>query len=86
MARTKEWKALQDGGLEVQGEALKRVPQGFDPAHPFAEDLKLKDFYTHVPLADREVCAPDFLERFAEACRGNAPLVAFLTKALQLPW
>ncbi|HWQ08093.1 MAG TPA: TIGR02453 family protein, partial [Holophaga sp.] len=86
VARTKEWKALQDGGLEVQGEALKRVPQGFDPAHPFAEDLKLKDFYTHVPLSDREVCAPDFLERFAEACRRNAPLVAFLTKALALPW
>jgi uncharacterized protein (TIGR02453 family) len=86
IAKPRAWKALQTGGIEVLGEALKRVPQGFDPAHPAAEDLKLKDFYSHQPLTDREVCAPDFLERFTAACRQGAPLVAFLTKALDLPW
>jgi len=80
----REWKAL--ASLEVTGEALKRVPQGFDPAHPFAEDLKLKDFYTGTPFTQREICAPDFLERFTETCRRNLPLMAFLTKALELPW
>ena len=86
VAKTRAWKALQDGGIEVLGDALKRVPQGFDPGHPFAEDLKLKDFYTHLPLTEQEVCGPDFLERFTEACRQGAPLAAFLTKALDLPW
>jgi uncharacterized protein (TIGR02453 family) len=86
VAQTRAWKALRDSGLEVMGETLKRVPQGFDPGHPFAEDLKLKDFYTHTPLADQEVCAPDFLERFTAACERGAPLAAFLTKALDLPW
>ena len=85
-SHAKAWKALRSKGIEVQGEALKRVPLGFDPGHPCAEDLKLKDFYTYRPLTDREVCAPDFLERFTEACRGGAPLAAFLTKALELPW
>ena len=84
--KTRAWKTLRDGGLEIQGDALKRVPPGFDPNPPFAEDFKLKDFYTHRPLADQEVCAPDFMERFTEACRQGAPLVAFLTKAMDLPW
>ena len=84
--RTRAWKALREGGPEVLGEALKRVPQGFDPNHPFAEDFKLKDFYIHRPLSDHEVCAPDFLERFAGICREGAPLVAFLARALELRW
>jgi len=86
VSHTRAWKALGQAGIAVGGEALKRVPAGFDPGHPFAEDLKLKDFYTHAPLKDREVLAPGFLERFTEICRGNAPLVAFLTRALELPW
>jgi len=86
IAHPKPWKALRAKGIEVNGEALKRVPAGFAADHPLAEDLKLKDFYTHVPLTDREVLAPDFLARFTEACRQGAPLVGFLTKALELPW
>lgn len=85
-AHPKAWLALKAKGLEVGGEALKRVPAGFTPDHPCAEDLKLKDFYTHVPLTDREVCAPDFLARYAQACAQGAPLVRFLTRALELPW
>jgi uncharacterized protein (TIGR02453 family) len=86
VAQPRAWKALKARGIEAQGEALQRVPQGYDPGSPFAEDLKLKDFYTYTPITDREVCAPDFLDRYAEACRQGAPLVAFLTKALELPW
>ena len=86
VSHTRAWKALQTAGIEVGGDALKRVPAGFDPAHPFAEDLKLKDFYTYTPLTEKEVCAPDFLGHFTDICRTHAPLAAFLTKALELPW
>ncbi len=79
-----EWAALKC--LGVEGESLKRVPQGFDPDHPFAEDLKLKDFFADVALTEREVCAPDFLERFTDTCRRYLPLMAFLSKAVDLPW
>jgi len=85
-AHPRIWKALAGHGIEVAGEALKRVPAGFDPAHPCAEDLKLKDFYTHTALSEREICAPDFLERFTGLCRDSAPLAAFLSRALELPW
>ena len=82
----REWRALAAAGLEVQGETLVRVPQGFDAAHPLADALRLKDFYTHVPLTQAQVCQADFLETFTEHCRRNAPLVKFLAKALELPF
>ena len=82
----REWKALRAGGLEISGEALKRVPPGFDPAHPLAEDLKLKDYYTATPFTERQVCAPGFLERFTETCHRDSPLVRFLCRALELPF
>jgi uncharacterized protein (TIGR02453 family) len=86
LAHPRIWKGLAAGGLDIGGEALKRVPAGFDPDHALAEDLKLKEFYTHTALSDREVCAPDFLDRFTGICRQGAPLVGFLTKALELGW
>ncbi len=86
VARSRAWKALREGGIEVQGDALVRVPQGFDPGHPWADDLRLKDFYTYEPISDRDVCAPDFMAWFTGCCRRNLPLMAFLTKALELPW
>lgn len=85
-AKPQEWKALAKAGIEVAGDSLVRVPAGFDPAHPLAEALKMKDFYALAPLTQREVCAPDFLDRYAEICRGNAPLLKFLAKALDLPF
>lgn len=80
-----EWNALRRR-LDVQGEALKRVPAGYDARHPQAEDLKLKDFYVMEPFSDREVIGRDFLDRFVEVCRRMTPLMRFLTSALDLPW
>jgi len=85
-AKPAAWKALRKSGLEIEGEALKRVPQGFAPAHPCAEDLKLKDFYTSVGFTNAQVLAPDFVDQVAAACRQASPLVAFLCKALDLPF
>ena len=85
VARTAAWKKLR-AEMEIEGEALKRVPQGFAPDHPLAEDLKLKDFYVSRAFTNADVLAPDFPQRLAEACREAAPLVAFLCKALELPF
>lgn len=84
--RPKAWKAIKDRGLEIRGEALKRVPQGFDAGNAYAEDIKFKDFYVGTEFTDHEVLASDFLERFTEACRRAGPLVGFLCKALDLGW
>jgi len=86
VAKATAWKALREGGLEIEGEALKRVPQGFDADHACAEDLKLKDYYITRSFTDAQVLAPDFVDHVAGACLSAAPLVRFLCKALDLPW
>ena len=80
------WRLLEARGLVVEGQALKRPPKGYDPEHPLVEDLKRKDFVTAVSFTPAEVCSPGFLRRYAKACRDMAPLVAFLTRGLGLPW
>src|SRR5713226_544571 len=86
VARSREWKAVRDIGISIGGEALKRVPPGYDPEHPFAEDLKLRDLYVMIRFSEKEVAAPGFMDRFVEACRSASPLMKFLTLAVGLPW
>ncbi len=68
------------------GESLKRPPKGFDPDHPCIEDLKRKDICTTTPYSERDVCAPGFLDRFAENCAAASGFMKYLTTALGLPW
>jgi uncharacterized protein (TIGR02453 family) len=71
---------------ELSGESLQRPPKGVAPDHPFVEDLKRKDFIAWLPFTQAQICAPDFLERCAKACTESAPLMKFLTTAVELPW
>jgi uncharacterized protein (TIGR02453 family) len=68
------------------GETLKNPPKGYDPNHPFVEDLKYKDFIASTSFSEAETCTPDFMDRYAAACRTAAPLAGFLTTALGLSW
>jgi uncharacterized protein (TIGR02453 family) len=86
VARPAEWKGIKKSGVEIEGDALKRVPPGYDPEHSFAGDLKHKDFYIMEEWTERQVVARDFMDRFLEAARAAAPLMRFVTKALGLPW
>lgn len=86
VSRPKEWRAIRSRGIEIEGDSLKRAPQGYDPAHPFVEDLKRKDFYTLLKFADRQVISSGFMDLVVDACRTAVPLAGFLTRALGLPW
>jgi uncharacterized protein (TIGR02453 family) len=68
------------------GDSLKNPPRGYDPEHPFIEDLKRKDFVTMTGLSEKDACAPDFLNQFAKACRQASPFVELLTHAVGLPF
>jgi len=83
---SKAWAAVKRTGIEIEGERLTRAPAGFDPGHKFVEDLRCKDLYTLTSFSDEEVCRPDFLDRYIEACRASAPLVGFIAKAMGLRW
>jgi uncharacterized protein (TIGR02453 family) len=72
--------------LELGGDSLKRVPPWADPAHPFAEDLKRKDFFGSTRLSESDVLAPGFVDEYARVCRAAAPLMQFLCDALAVPY
>ncbi len=70
----------------VEGDTLKRAPQGIDPNHPLIDDLKRKDFTAGVRLTEKDAVSPRFLDQFAELCRDATPFMKFLTAAVGLPW
>jgi len=84
--RPKKWEEILRLRLPLGGESLLRPPKGYDPGHPFIEDIKRKDFYTTVPFTEKQICSPRFLLDFAAACKKMSPLVRFLTEALGMPW
>jgi len=65
---------------------LKRVPAGYPRDHVHAEDLKRKSHAASIRFTEVESCAPDFLSRYAEACRRAAPLMRFLCEAVGVPF
>jgi uncharacterized protein (TIGR02453 family) len=72
--------------LELGGDSLKRVPSWADPEHPFAEDLKRKDFFGWAWLTADDVLAPGFVDEYARICRAAAPLMRFLCDALEVQY
>jgi uncharacterized protein (TIGR02453 family) len=79
----KQW-ATACEKLTLEGERLARPPRGFDPNHPFIDDLKLKDFVSSVVLTEEQICSNKLMRHFVSACRVMSPLVEFTTKALGL--
>jgi uncharacterized protein (TIGR02453 family) len=83
--RPQAWKKAVRG-LKLEGRVLSRLPHGYDPKHPLAEDLKRVDFVTSLTFSEGQVCRPRFLHDFVSACKRMSPLVQFLTRAIGLPW
>src|ERR1700738_4899458 len=86
-----QWKSATTGRAfkavcELEGDSMKRMPPGYDPAHRFARDLARKDFISVTYFADNQVCASDFMDQITKASRAAAPFVEFLTRAVGLPW
>ena len=91
MADPAAWKRAVGGGrftrvFTVSGDELLRVPRGYDPGHPLADVLRLKDYTAFAPLTSRQVTGADFLAAFADLCRAGSPFMAWQCRALDLPF
>jgi uncharacterized protein (TIGR02453 family) len=78
--------AVVSAGFAFEGESLKRPPRGYPPEHPQINDLKRKDFIAVRRLSDQSVFEPDFVTAFAGMCSEAAPLMRFLTSAIEVQW
>lgn len=68
----------------VKGDALKKVPQGYDETHPQAEYLKNKSWYLEYPVPDILIEDLDvFIERATEIFLFMKPFNDFLNDALK---
>jgi uncharacterized protein (TIGR02453 family) len=72
--------------VTLEGDRLSRPPRGFDPSHPFIDDLRMKDFVTSVVVTENQTCSDKLMRDFVAACRKMSPLVEFTTKALGLKY
>ena len=80
------WKQLRKSVPELEGESLKRPPQGYSPEHPLMEDLKRKDFITSIALPDQQLVEAGFPSVVLREAKRMNPLNAFLAKAIGIPY
>ncbi len=67
---------------DLKGEALIRSPKGFDPAHPAAEFIKMKDWIFDVRLDASLATTPQLHAAIVERFRAMAPLLRYLNRPL----
>ncbi|MCB9463923.1 MAG: DUF2461 domain-containing protein [Candidatus Eisenbacteria bacterium] len=87
----KAWKRVRDAKAfrevwELSGDSLVRPPRGYDPEHPFAEDLKRKDFIAVTHFTERDVVKPGFLGEYVKMCKAAGAMTRYLTEAVGLPY
>jgi uncharacterized protein (TIGR02453 family) len=85
--KPERWRrAIAGLAIDPGSDSLRRVPRGYDPEHPCADFLRHKSFTASTDFTQAQACAPDFLARYADACRKNVRLMEFLTNAVGLSW
>lgn len=75
-----------NGVFTVEGEELVRVPRGYDPNHPLADVLRLKDYTAMAPVSAKQVTGAGFLDTFAGMCADATPFMAWQCRALGVPF
>jgi uncharacterized protein (TIGR02453 family) len=86
VSKPEEWRAVRKEGLPIEGDSLKKMPPGYDPAGEFAVDLRRKDYLNTVAFRDSVVTSDGFLDEFLTAVRSMDPLNRFLARSLGLLW
>ena len=61
---------------------MSRSPKGFDPAHPAAEFIKMKDWVLDVTLEANLATTPQLQGAIVERLRAMTPLLVYLNRPL----
>jgi uncharacterized protein (TIGR02453 family) len=67
---------------KLEGDTLTRSPKGFDPAHPAAEFIKMKDWIFSATLDPEVAISPQLNRDIVERFRVMAPLIEYLNRPL----
>ena len=70
----------------IGGEQLTRPPKGFDPAHPFIDDIKRKSFVAGVESTLKTAQSRELVLEVAQCFKALTPLMKFLCDAVGVPF
>ncbi len=70
----------------VRGEGLSRPPRGYDPEHPFIDDIKRKSFFAMHEADAKLASSPRLVDEVAGAFTAARPLMKFLCSAVEAPF
>lgn len=79
LIENRAFKKYFDAGLE--GERLKRAPQGYLPDHPMIEELKRKQFYVSKTFKVADCTKPKFLTQVADSFERMIPIIRWLARS-----
>lgn len=87
--KPKDWQTARDDPafnkhFALAGDSLKRPPRGFDPEHPYIDDLKRKDFMGTKNLKTADLKRATVVDDVAKAFAASAPLMRFLCKSIDV--
>lgn len=75
----KEFKKLYP---QIDGEQLKKAPQGYDPENPAIEYLRYKSFTVGHKVADKEITDKGFVKLLLQSFKTMKPFIDFLNRAV----
>lgn len=75
-------KTLKKNFGELQGDQLRSAPRGFAKDHPAIDLLRRTQFLLRHPFTDKEVLAPDFVERVDSICKSVRPFFDHMSEVL----
>ena len=70
----------------MQGESLKRAPQGFDPEHPLVNDLKRKSFFAVQRVDPKLALTKDLAPEVQKSFVALKPMMRFLAESVGVPF
>lgn len=68
---------------KIEGESLKKAPQGYTEDNPAIDLLKMKSFTVGALITDRELAGKDLNTKIAERVKIMKPFIDFLNSAIQ---
>lgn len=66
----------------LEGEQLKKIPRGYDPAHEAADLLKYKQYLLRRRFTDEEVLSPNFRKEAAKTFAAMRPFLDYMSEVL----
>ena len=67
---------------ELQGNALKTSPRGFDKEHPDMDLIKMKQFIVVRNFTDKEVMNPNFIKELDKSYKAMRPYFDYMSEIL----